>query len=59
MTPKVTPKWRFLTFPSGPCIWEIGWNGVWVKAWVQLPTAPMSNRVDRSFNADQARATRP
>lgn len=45
------------SFLSGPCIWEIGWNGVWVKAWARVATRPASSGLDRPFNADHARAT--
>ena len=45
------------SFRSGGSIWEIGWNGVWVKSWARLAPVPASRGLKRPFNADHARAT--
>ena len=47
------------SFRSGACIWEIGWAGVWVKAWARVAPVPASNGLHRPFNSDHARATAP
>jgi hypothetical protein len=28
------------SFKANGAIWEIGWNGVWVKAWARLAPTP-------------------
>ena len=45
------------SFRSGAGIWEIGWNGVWVKAWARVATWPTSSSLQRPFDPDHAPAT--